>query len=823
MHVDERPPAAPGRTLMSADDLEIVLEPLARPEFGALRIDGSLFAVGRTEPPFTACGADVLAMLSRRHARIFCEDGAVYVADLDSRNGTTLNRARIDQTPCRLRDGDEIGFGGVLSYRVRIAPRAANALGGAPHFRLSLTPAAGDTTLQPIVVTRFPFLVGKGDALFALDADGRQLSFLSRRHAHIFRKDGGAWVEDLASTNGTFVDGIRLQEHAVRLEDGVLLAFGGEHFTYRVGISADVADAVAQPSANPAREPRVPTPDKTTFVAAPTSFLDIFCTDEEPDPGIETQSAALPAAPEKASPRRRSRGHRAVLFSEVAALFASTDPVRARRNGWKAAALVAIGVAAALIPYFRGAPERDLKDALDRGAYAEAAALADRALERRPDDAELKSIGTQAALRAHVPTWLATLQTRDFDGAVAALDALSALGTRNPELPPLVAELQWLGDLERYTGERGGAEAPIRIYADEDRVTALIRRWNTNTGEHQRLLARIASHVPQFSAPYAEALTHLRRLQSDASVVLAAIERLKAIIAAALNRDDLPALQAELKDAAVKYPGLGGLDDLRRDLALYVAIANEARSRKSGRLFALLQAASFTTPPFQQAFRTLLASRQLPAAPLVASYAAATQAWQGGRVGESLDALQTMRSGPWADAIGNEIQRRQDVTARYAHLQTSRAASGYADELLDFRAALDPDQDSHWMRATQADLALQRDKVLARAQDAMLRARSLWQDYRDRGAIEASQRVETAISPSFRARAGLLADADHRAQQAVRIYAQVDAPVPEPWLALHDEISTEAEQQRDALQTLRNVLEPQVLKSKLALLGEPNP
>ena len=41
----------------------------------------------------------------------------------------------------------------------------------------------------------------------------------------------------------------------------------------------------------------------------------------------------------------------------------------------------------------------------------------------------------------------------------------------------------------------------------------------------------------------------------------------------------------------------------------------------------------------------------------------------------------------------------------------------------------------------------------------MNRARALWQEYRNDGAIEAAQRIETTISSTFRARARLLSDA----------------------------------------------------------------
>jgi pSer/pThr/pTyr-binding forkhead associated (FHA) protein len=820
-------------------ELDIVLRPLSRPELGEIRVDGSMFAIGRTEQPFASYEHGILEMLSRRHARIFCEDGVVYLADLDSRNGTTVNRAAVAQTPCRLRDGDEICFGGVLSYRVEIAARAGSARRSAEGFSLTLTPASAGTDLQTIVITRFPFLVSKNDAAFARyrNEHGRQLSFLSRRHAHIFQKDGVACIEDLDSSNGTFVDGLRLQEHAVPLDDGMLLAFGGEHFTYRVSISKESAatdpGARAQAPANKPSERKVAAKaveraadampaasDKTTFVVAPTSFLDIFCIDKELNESAEPTAPAPPEVPVKDPARRKTRGRSAVLLSELVGVFADPEHDGAGRRWWKVAAVAAVLGAAAAALYLWGAPERDLKAAVARGDHAQAATLANRYLEQRPDDAELKALATETALKANVPAWLTKLQARDFDGAKAVLASLSELGVRNPDLRPLVGELEWLGNLERLVSARGGPEAPIRIYSDEDSIAAVIDRWNDNTGEHQRALARIASYVPQFAAPYAEALTHLRRLQSDATVYLAAIERLKASIAAELNRDDPQALVAVLKETAEKYPGLGGLDNLRQDLAGYIEIRKEARNRKSGRLFALLLKARFTTPPFQEGFRALAAGRQLPGEELIRRYAAATQPWQEGNASESLAALQQLAAGPWTEALVGELERRQAVVAQFAALQQSRETIGYAEQLLAFRASLDPDQDVHFMRATQADLESQKDKALVRAQEAMNRARASWQEYRNNGAIEAAQRVETTISNTFRTRARLLSEARRQAQQATQIYAQLNAVAPAQWSTIRDEIRIEAEQQRNALLELRNVLAPELLTAKLALLGE---
>jgi hypothetical protein len=311
-------------------------------------------------------------------------------------------------------------------------------------------------------------------------------------------------------------------------------------------------------------------------------------------------------------------------------------------------------------------------------------------------------------------------------------------------------------------------------------------------------------------------------LQSESTVYLPVIERVKANITTELGRDDPDALGPELRETAERYPGLGGLDSVRQDLARYIEIRREARIAKSGRLFALLRNARFATPPFQQSLRALTESGQLPTADLLQQYDASTQAWKDGNADEALAGLQKMAAGPWGEAATAELERRRGVAARFAVLQQARNQSGYVDQLLAFRGSLDADEDVYFLRATAADLNLQRDRVIARAQDAMNRARTSWQEYRSSGAIDASLRIETSISDQFRTRARLLADASRYAQQGFLIYSQVDAAAARPWTAIHDEIESEARQQRSALRELSNVVEPRLLKSKLALLGEEN-
>jgi len=54
-------------------------------------------------------------------------------------------------------------------------------------------------------------------------------SYTSALHARLFRRDGTLWVEDLSSTNGTWVNAARI-DGATRLGRGDLLQVGGTVF-----------------------------------------------------------------------------------------------------------------------------------------------------------------------------------------------------------------------------------------------------------------------------------------------------------------------------------------------------------------------------------------------------------------------------------------------------------------------------------------------------------------------------------------------------------------------------------------------------------------
>jgi pSer/pThr/pTyr-binding forkhead associated (FHA) protein len=521
---------AMNRQAPATQRVAVVLEALTHPELGPLTIEDSLFAIGRTEQPFAAYPSEIVADLSRRHARVFIENGGAWLADLDSKNGTTVNGVPVRQSIVRLRDGDEVDFARVLAYRVRL--QAAAPASTPPPARLaslSLTPERAELGLETIVVTSFPFLISKVDDTFARykEREPHQVGYLSRRHAHIFLKGGVPWIEDLGSTNGTFIGAVRLDEHAQALEDGDVLAFGGHHFVYRVGLAWEATpqapfDPTVTRFAHPGA-PAVPADvvneaadaDHTTFVASAGSFLDIFCVDRAAAQEDEVNPAETPSAAGAQEPGKRSRiaqSKAAMLAAGMLdALGAAGEADRARMRRWMTVA-GALALVLVLVVYRAGAPQRELQALLDSGKVATATVLAAERLARDPDDAELRALGTEALLKSALPPWMAHLKTRRFDRAAQAVAQMRRLGRNNADALPLVAEIAWIGEVERFVAARGGADAPVRNPADRARIRQLVKQWQDDQQTHQRASATIAVTVPAFRDTYAQVASDLRKL-----------------------------------------------------------------------------------------------------------------------------------------------------------------------------------------------------------------------------------------------------------------------------------------------------------------------
>lgn len=160
--------------------------------------------------------------VSRRHAKFYIQGGRLYVQDEGSANGVFVDGNKIGG-PTALTIASAVS---IAEFRIGIEVASAG-----PQFRLVGEGGAYDGRI---------FELGAGAATVGRATDN-ELSFddasLSRKHARVHRNGNRLEIEDLGSSNGTYVNGHRLTAR-VALSPGDLVRFGEVQFRVQA-IEAD--------------------------------------------------------------------------------------------------------------------------------------------------------------------------------------------------------------------------------------------------------------------------------------------------------------------------------------------------------------------------------------------------------------------------------------------------------------------------------------------------------------------------------------------------------------------------------------------------------
>lgn len=216
--------------LLSSEPEEIVEVPEAEQIGVLVTQDGTReFALHPGENTVGRQDSDILLThntVSRKHALITATEGKVYIEDVGSTNGTFVNGHKLEPGErLELADGAEVVFGNqVLIFRsarkepaeqpapteqepVETAEEVADT--GTPEAE-QIPPVARITSADGTVhfdLKPGTYYIGRREGNDIVIPD----PYCSGRHAELNVSESGFTITDLASTNGTLVNGVRIE------------------------------------------------------------------------------------------------------------------------------------------------------------------------------------------------------------------------------------------------------------------------------------------------------------------------------------------------------------------------------------------------------------------------------------------------------------------------------------------------------------------------------------------------------------------------------------------------------------------------------------
>lgn len=206
--------------------------------------------------------------VSRRHAKITVQDGHVSVVDLGSTNGTFVDGRRLTgDESVEVKDGSELMFGSVtVKYQAPLAPieEASEEAAPEPEEETGQTnveasevePEAGPET-EPEAEAESTeekpspagMLIAKDESMRFEIAQGTNTigrrdgdnsivisdPYISGRHADLLAENGVFTITDVGSTNGTCINGVRLEHNEPKeIREGDEITIGQKVFRIEV-------------------------------------------------------------------------------------------------------------------------------------------------------------------------------------------------------------------------------------------------------------------------------------------------------------------------------------------------------------------------------------------------------------------------------------------------------------------------------------------------------------------------------------------------------------------------------------------------------------
>lgn len=805
--------------------MNVTLKPVSHPALGEINIDETRFPIGRGIETFRSLKDQAVSRLSRRHARIFQDDGEVFIIDLGSQNGTQVNGQAVKEEAVRLLNADLINFADDFIFRVEMKSGDGdeNTLVIKPQPMLTLALIDTDNVVEPITITKFPFVITRNCSLFGQNITHSivQLQQISSPHAVIGLNHGEIYIEDLISAEGTFMAGQQLEATPQAVADEAILSFGSSrHHTFRVSLKQAQQperkmDTVLAGNTDSVKEHA----DiyRTVFVHSSKSFLEMYCAENDPEQAVDSDTSHLSTKGETGKALNGSHKKKGLITNIRRVLW--NEPGKNRNVFPVGIGVISIVFFLTAILYLFSSDKREIKSFLENRAYIDSTTAANRYLERHPNDEDVNDWAVEALTKAIVPGWVERIEQRRFEHAESYLNAAKRNYPSINAGQQIFDLLIWAGKVEKHVYQRGGMEAPIVIFRHEKPISDLVTEWDADSFRHRLQLNQLLAFVPEFEVLHRRVISELRMLRHEHAVYGKAISGLKIKVNNGLANRDYQRIESAIANIRKQYPRVGGLDGLSKDIENVELIDSMMEQRALIEADRLSREIAFNTPLVRQNIRERL-DQTLPPQEVITQYQKATDAWRLGQSKKALKMLHSLKAKPWGDVAERLEQRYSKINTAYTRLQDETDSDSYSERLLAFHLLMIPSQDEFFSAAVESEFQFIKKQFQVQLKRDFDRINTQWTRFQDAGGIPGVIRVEERVSRRFRDQAERLSAAYREISEGTRKYKLIKTEVPAQWLTLRTKIVNEARRQNQWLNDLDVVLKPTLLSAKLSLLPE---
>ena len=318
-----------------------------------------------------------------------------------------------------------------------------------------------------------------------------------------------------------------------------------------------------------------------------------------------------------------------------------------------------------------------------------------------------------------------------------------------------------------------------------------------------------------------QVFSHLRALQNQQSLSIAAIERLVEQVHDALRNGNAQSLRGVLSDFESRYPRIRGVGILQRDLDSYLSVELDLQRRNWIKARQTVNRTKFETQIFRD-WIVLVSREQLPTDAITSRYNQALADWQQGNTERALAELEDLAGERWGEVAERNLQHMHQVISDFNQLKQARGKAGYDRQLLRFYRTLNPAEDIYFAEAVAEELQLYRSKAHDEEARQYATAEESWKEYLAGGGIRGLHRLEAKVSVAYRRLAAQLSSAYDAMSESMEIHKLLKTEAGPEREELYADIFNEVKLQRQSLNELEMVLEPSLRTAKLGLLPVPD-